>query len=143
MTLLLRLILRTFAIAIGFYFACLCASLTYTFLSGLVRFDDFATYGNLDTSIALMLSTIGLGSQFASIAFFPALVFIAFAELKNISDWLIYTLVSGAIAFLAPFAFFDQGFDFSASLLYVVSAMLGGLIYWLFVGQRAGNWRNK
>lgn len=143
MTQILGLIIRFLGISIGFFFACLVAALVYAFISGLITVGDFDTYNDVEVMIALLLNLVVLTTSFAQLAFVPAFICIIIFEIKRVRDWLYYIVASALIALAV--LFFPQSPDGSASdaLLYIASAMVGGFIYWLFVGQRAGNWQRK
>ncbi len=143
MTQLVHLILRFMGIVFGYFVACLTAAGIYAFLSGLITFQDFETYNDFEVYLALVFSVSALTFQFANIAWIPAFIIILIFELKSIKDWLYYLSASGLIAISILFSPFATPAAEDQALAYIVSAMGGGFIYWLFVGARAGKWRTK
>jgi hypothetical protein len=140
MTQLLRLVFRFFSITVAFFLACVTAALVYAFLSGLIKMQDFAIYSEVETYLALSLNVAILSTEFAQISFVPAYLCIIAFEIKQVRDWLIYLMTGGAISLLAPFIQSNPEFILPKTAYLVASAMAGGLIYWLFCGQRAGHW---
>ena len=140
---LVRLILRFLGIVFGYSFACLCAAGIHAFLSGLVTFQDFVIYDDFEVYLALIFSFSALTFQFASIAWIPAFIIILIFEVKSIRDWLYYLAAAGLVAISILFSPFASISEQDQALAYIVSAMGGGFIYWLFIGARAGNWRDK
>lgn len=142
MSQLFRIFIRLVTISFGFAAGCLTAALAFAFLSGFIRLDDFETYNNVEMGITLTIMLTGLSAKFAQIAFIPAFIAIIVFEIKAIQDWIVYLVLAAAISIIAVLAF-DPGLaDLSKVAIYIASAMAGGFIYWLFVGQRAGKWQN-
>ena len=102
--------------------------------------QDFAIYGEVDTYFVLSLNVAILSTQFAQVSFIPAFLFIIAFEIKQIRDWLIYLMTGGVISLIAPFIQSNPEFILPKTAYLVASAMAGGLMYWLFCGQRAGHW---
>lgn len=140
MTQLIKLVFRFFSITMSFFLACVTAALVYAFLSGLIKLQDFAIYGEVDTYFALSLNVAILSTEFAQVSFVPAFLCIIAFEIKQIRDWLIYLITGGAISLFAPFIQSNPEFILPKTAYLVASAMAGGLIYWLFCGQGAGHW---
>ncbi|WP_162653293.1 hypothetical protein [Lentilitoribacter sp. Alg239-R112] len=143
MSQLIRIFLRFVTITFGFTAACIAAATVYAFLSGLIRQDDFETYGSVELGISLTIMLTGLSAKFAQIAFTPAFIVILIFEIKAIRDWIVYLVSAAIISIVALFAFETEIIDFNRAAIYTVSAIIGGFIYWLFVGQRAGKWRDR
>lgn len=143
MTQLVHLILRFMGIVFGYFVACLTAAGIFAFLSGLITFQDFEIYNDFEVYLALIFSVTALTFQFASIAWIPAFIIILIFEIKSIKDWLYYLSAAGLIAISVLFSPFATTPAQDQALAYIVSAMGGGFIYWLFVGARAGKWRRK
>ena len=84
-------------------------------------------------------------------AFVPALVLIAIAETFDIRSIFYYTIAGAAIGLFAYY-----GSNISAALenttdlppvsfgiqLVAASGIIGGFVYWLAAGRRAGRWKN-
>lgn len=140
MSQLFRIFIRFVTISFGFAAGCLTAALAFAFLSGFIRLDDFEIYNDLGISLTIIL--MGLSAKFAQIAFIPAFIAIIVFEIKAIQDWIVYLVSAAAISIIAILAFNPGLVDLSKAAIYTASAMAGGFIYWLFVGQRAGKWQN-
>lgn len=143
MSQLIRILLRFVAISFGFTAACLTAAIVFAFLSDFIRPDDFETYNNIELGISLAIMLTGISTKFAQIAFIPAFIAIIIFEIKAIRDWIVYLLSAAAISIMALLTFESEFTDYGKVAIYAVSAMAGGFLYWLFVGQRAGKWRNS
>lgn len=125
----------------GFAAGCLSTAIVYALLSGLIRLDDFETYNNIELGTWHVIMLTGLTAKFAQVAFTPAFIAIIIFEIKAIRDWIIYLITAAVISIAALYAFDPELIDLSNAAIYAASAMAGGFIYWLFVGQRAGKWR--
>jgi hypothetical protein len=86
--------------------------------------DYFAAYV---TAVALMTVWIG------AIAFFPALLAIALAEVFAWRSVIYYLLAGGAIGLAADPAFRD-----GHTTVMLASGFVGGFAYWLIAGRLAG-----
>lgn len=141
MSQLIKIFLRFVTVSFGFTAACLSAAIVFAFLSGFIKPDDFETYNNFELGISLTIMLTGLSAKFAQIAFIPAFFAIIIFEIKAIQDWIVYLISAAVISMIAIFTFEPEFFEFNRAAIYAASAMAGGFIYWLFVGQRAGKWR--
>lgn len=127
--------------ALGFGAAAFVASL-------FINLADIPSPADLDRSEfgrELVLSAIG--TVFVGyLAFVPACIAIAIAELLGRRDWLFHALGGGAVALAAaimragasgtvPFA------DASQLAILVAAGLLAGLAYWLVAGRRSGLWQ--
>jgi hypothetical protein len=86
------------------------------------------------------------------VAFVPALVLIAIAETFDIRSIFYYTIAGAAIGLFAYY-----GSNISVALenttdlppvsfglqLVAASGIIGGFVYWLFAGRKAGLWKNS
>lgn len=142
MSQLIRIFVRFVAVSLGFTAGCLSTAIVFAFLSGLIRLDDFETYDSIELGISLTIMLTGLTAKFAQIAFMPAFIAIIIFEIKAVRDWIIYLISAAVISIAALYAFDPELIDLSNAAIYAASAMAGGFIYWLFVGQRAGKWRD-
>jgi len=146
---ILRLLVRMFAIAFGFFTGCLGAGLAYAFLARLVVPEDFGRFSELEITVTLAIGVLGVASLFARAALLPAIIIIAIFEFWRRRDWLSYALAGGTIALAAtsvPLAIrINAGTAASnepAQLIaiHVACGIIGASIYWLFVGRNAGRW---
>ncbi len=142
---ILRLLVRMFAIAFGFFAGCLTAGLAYAFLARLIRPEDFGRFNDLELTVTLVVSVLGVASLFARAALLPAFVIIAIFEFWRRRDWLSHALAGGAIALAA--ASMPLAIESAASMeparlfaVHVTCGIIGASIYWLFTGRNAGRW---
>lgn len=142
---ILRLLVRMFAIAFGFFAGCLAAGLAYAFLARLIRPEDFGRFDEVELTVTLVVGVLGVASLFARAALLPAFVIIAIFEFWRRRDWLSHALAGGAIALVAasmPLASGTAASIEPAQLIaiHVACGIIGASIYWLFVGRNAGRW---
>ena len=144
---ILRLIVRMFAIALGFFAGCLGAGLTYAFLARLVVPEDFGRFSELELTVTLVIGVFGVASLFARAVLLPAFAVIAVFEFLRRRDWLSYALAGGIIALAAsslPIATVTTtGTAAEPSWMLAIHAacgIIGASIYWLLTGRSAGRW---
>ncbi|PHR17704.1 MAG: hypothetical protein COA37_21975 [Hoeflea sp.] len=142
---ILRLLVRMFAIAFGFFIGCLAAGLAYAFLARLIRPEDFGRFSDVELTVTLVIGLIGVASLFARAALLPAFIIIAIFEFWRRRDWLSHALAGGAIALAAasmPFATGSAASIEPTQLIAIHAAcgIIGASIYWLFAGRNAGRW---
>ncbi|WP_340159232.1 hypothetical protein [uncultured Hoeflea sp.] len=142
---ILRLLVRMFAIAFGFFIGCLAAGLAYAFLARLIRPEDFGRFSEVELTVTLVVGVVGVASLFARAALLPAFIIIAIFEFWRRRDWLSHALAGGAIALAAasmPFATGSAASIEPAQLIAIHAAcgIIGASIYWLFAGRNAGRW---
>lgn len=146
---ILRLLVRMFSIAFGFFAGCLAAGLAYAFLARLVVPEDFGRYSELELTVTLAIGVLGVASLFARAALLPAFVIIAIFEFWRRRDWLSYALAGGAIALAATSVPLAMRINSESAVssepaqliaIHVACAIIGASIYWLFVGRNAGRW---
>lgn len=146
---ILRLLVRMFAIAFGFFAGCLAAGLAYAFLARLVVPEDFGRFSDLELTVTLVIGVVGVASLFARAILLPALVIIAIFEFWRRRDWLSHALAGGALALAAA------GVPLAASVasgsatpiepmqmiaIRTACAIIGASVYWLIAGRNAGRW---
>lgn len=146
---ILRLLVRMFAIAFGFFAGCLAAGLAYAFLARLVVPDDFGRIDEVELTVTLVFGVIGVSSLFARAALLPALVIISAFEFLQRRDWLSHALAGGAIALVAaglPLAtgiYSGNGETVQPGQMIAIRTacgIIGASIYWLVAGRNAGRW---
>lgn len=146
---ILRLIVRMFAIALGFFAGCLAAGLAYAFLARLVVPEDFGRFNELELTVTLVIGVFGVASLFARAVLLPAFALIAVFEFWRRRDWLSYALAGGVIALAAsslPITTATNSAAASAAepswmiAIHTACGIIGASIYWLFTGRNAGRW---
>jgi len=146
---ILRLLVRMFVIAFGFFAGCLAAGLAYAFLARLVVPEDFGRFSDLELTVTLVVGVVGVASLFARAVLLPALVIIAIFEFWRRRDWLSYALAGAAVALaaaglpLATGVYQGGGGAVEPAQMIAIRtacAIIGASIYWLFAGCNAGRW---
>ena len=144
---ILRLIIRMFAVALGFFAGCLSAGLAYAFLARLVVPEDFGRFSELELTVTLVIGVFGVASLFARAVLLPAFAVIAVFEFWRRRDWLSYALAGGIIALAASSlpitTVTNAGAAAEPSWMLAIHAacgIIGASIYWLFTGRSAGRW---
>ena len=144
---ILRLLVRLFAIAFGFFIGCLAAGLAYAFLGRLIRPEDFGRFSEFELTVTLVVGVVGVASLFARAALVPAFVIISIFEFWRRRDWLSHALAGGAIALAATGMPLATGTDTASSIepaqliaIHIACGIIGASIYWLFAGRNAGRW---
>lgn len=145
---ILRLIVRMFAAALGFFAGCLAAGLAYAFLARLVVPEDFGRFSELELTVTLVIGVFGVASLFARAVLLPAFAVIAVFEFWRRRDWLSYALAGGIIALAASSLTVTTGTNSTAAAaesswmiaVHMACGIIGASIYWLFTGRNAGRW---
>ena len=144
---ILRLLVRMFAIALGFFAGCLAAGLAYAFLARLVVPEDFGRFSELELTVTLVIGVFGVASLFARAVLLPTFAVIAVFEFLRQRDWLSYALAGGIIALAAsslPISTVATTGTAAAAepswmlAIHAACGIIGGSIYWLFTGRNAG-----
>lgn len=137
-----RLILRFLAIAFGYFVAALFAGISYVFLTGIVRPEDFGAIDPAELTFTLIVSTIGVASIMGRAALLPALVIIAAFEFFKRRDWLSHALAGGVIGAGLGAGAYADGADFAASRLaiHMACGIIAASVYWFLIGRNAGYW---
>lgn len=145
----MRLFIRMFAIAFGFFAGCLAAGLSYVFLAKLIVPGDFGRLGDLEVTVTLLFGVAGVASLFARAALVPAMAIIAAFEFLKWRDWLSHA-IAGAVLALALTSFpllqagtgvQTTGYDPVAMIaIRVACAIIGASTYWLVAGRNSGRW---
>ncbi|MDP2731639.1 MAG: hypothetical protein Q8O63_00780 [Hoeflea sp.] len=146
---ILRLLVRMFVIAFGFFAGCLAAGLAYAFLARLVVPEDFGRFSDLELTVTLVIGVFGVASLFARAALLPAFIIIAIFEFWRRRDWLSHALAGGGIALATASVPLATGIGSGAAMpgepaqliaIHVACGIIGASVYWLFCGRNAGRW---
>lgn len=144
---ILRLIVRMFAVALGFFSACLAAGLAYAFLARLVVPEDFGRFSELELTVTLVIGVFGVASLFARAVLLPAFAVIAVFEFWRRRDWLSYALAGGIIALAASGMPLTTPTSTGAAAepswmlaIHTACGIIGASVYWLLTGRNAGRW---
>jgi hypothetical protein len=143
---ILRLIARMFAVALGFFAACIAAGAAFVFLARLVVPSDFGRIDELELTVALVVGILGVSSLFARAMLLPALAVIAVFEFLRLRDWLSHALAGGLLALaaatlpLADTAAANAGNPAWDIAIRVACGIIGATLYWMVAGRNAGRW---
>jgi hypothetical protein len=143
---ILRLIARMFAVALGFFAACIAAGAAFMFLARLVVPSDFGRIDELELTVALVVGILGVSSLFARAMLLPALAVIAVFEFLRLRDWLSHALAGGLLALaaatlpLADTAAANAGNPAWDIAIRVACGIIGATLYWMVAGRNAGRW---
>jgi len=146
---LLLILGRFFMILVGYVAAALAASAFLNLL--LIGMLDIPAEVLPDAIRGSSIVAVPFIAMFVAwLAFTPALVFIAIAELSGKRDWLFHAIGGGVVAAVVTAGYFWQSSgpgDWSAgnpiiALALVGSGLVGGIAYWAVAGRMAGGWRS-
>lgn len=144
------LILRIIMILIGFFFAVMAAGMFLSF--GLVSeyFAEFFADVDQSTSfegVSIFMVGIYMGLHVGASAFFPTMVIVAIAELMRWRGLITNLLLGGLCALFVGVirSTFGNSQTLSENTLIILLAtgFIGGFVYWLFAGRKAGAWMEK
>ena len=137
-------------VLIGYTFAVIAAGMFLSF--GLLSeyFAEFFADMNQSAhfeSASIVVIGIYMGLHAAGSSFFPAMVFIAIAELMRWRGMIINLVLGGLCAlFVGVMSFaIGSGQTLSESTLIILLAtgFIAGFVYWIFAGRKAGVWMEK
>lgn len=134
--------MRTFSrVLTGFIFAMLAAAMTQV----LFAFPPTVTGDVAAWAQQAGIWILAAATHIAIFSFLFALLAIAFAEWQGVSNWVYYLLTGMTIAiggFFAQYAAENASqptiFNNYALVAFVTAGSIGGLVYWLAAGRRAG-----
>lgn len=141
---------RIFMMMIGYWLACIAASLVLalgTFGPQWGMF--FASFGlRPPEQSAAEWIVVGIGALVISIVgFLPALLAIVIAEGFALRSVIVYGVIGGALALALAFGLDFAGYIGPADVdvvrereVFAAAGIAGGLVYWLFAGRKAGIW---
>lgn len=137
----LSLIFRIIIILIAYVAAVLSATL---FLAALVAggFQPQSDQEVMGLSAGMIVAVPVMSSLFGYYSFVPAMVLVCVSEVLGRRDWLFHALGGAFVALLVmvwrwshePGSALDSGIASAA----VAAGIVGGWIYWLIAGRRAG-----
>lgn len=143
----MALIWRLMVIAFAFLVASLAAGIVLTVAVLFPAWSNFVA-GNPDDGMMALVLTFGV-IFVSGFALLPALIAIAIAEGLNIRSALYYAFAGAVVGFVIYVSL--GGVDFAAlgvngatrreSEIMIGAGIVAGLVYWLFAGRHAGQWR--
>jgi hypothetical protein len=137
---------RILMMIVGYFLACVAASLILTIGTLTPEWDDLTSLG---MQSATLWSVVVVGATaIAVIAMLPALLVIALAEGFGWRSVVVYGVLGGVLALALSYGLDFAGYagdpdSYLAREREVIAAsgIAGGLVYWLFAGRRAGSAR--
>jgi hypothetical protein len=148
MTALFRIVMMF----VGYVWACIAASLVLTLGTLTPEWNSFFDALGLQSAhaqSAAMWTVVGLGAAIIFVVgFLPSLLAIALAEGLALRSVVVYGVIGGALTLAATYGldFFRDvappGSDLAHEReVFAAAGIAGGLVYWLFAGRRAGQWK--
>jgi hypothetical protein len=148
MTALFRIVMMF----VGYVWACIAASLVLTLGTLTLEWNSFFDALGLQSAhaqSAAMWTVVGLGAAVIFVVgFLPSLLAIALAEGLALRSIVVYGVIGGALTLAAAYGldFFRDVAPLGSDLarereVFAAAGIAGGLVYWLFAGRRAGQWK--
>jgi len=147
MSLFGNLIIRAIAVLIGYTLAMIATGIFLSFglFTESVRgfFEGMPNAGQLENGSIIF---IGIYVSFAAarLAFFPAVITIAIAELMRWRGLTVNLVLGGLCALFAGLTRYPIGTAARPSdttlIILLACGFIGGFVYWLIAGRRAGSW---
>jgi len=142
----MAIILRILVVMVGYFLACVVASIVLTIGTLTPQWDDLSPLG---LPSVVLWSVVGVDTAFiAAIATPPALLVIALAEGFAWRSVLVYAVLGGVLALSLSYGLDFAGYagEPGSSLareheVIAAAGIAGGFIYWLLAGRRAGSWK--
>jgi hypothetical protein len=139
-------LVRIFVMIVGYFLACVAASIILTIGTLTPEWDDLTAAG-FQSGAMWVVILVG-ATAIAAIAMVPSLLVIALAEGFGWRSILIYGALGGVLALSLSYGLDFAGYvgdpdSFLAREREVLAAagISGGFVYWLFAGRRAGVWK--
>ncbi|MFK5979899.1 MAG: hypothetical protein QM488_13535 [Rhizobiaceae bacterium] len=137
-------------ILIGFTFAVIAAGMFLSF--GLVSeyfaefFADVDPSNNIE-GVSIFMVGLYMGAHAGGASFFPAVVIIAIAEIMRWKGMIINLLLGGLcsvfVGVIGSSIGNAQTLSESTLIILLATGFIGGFIYWLIAGRKAGAWMEK
>src|SRR5580698_5663271 len=139
-------LVRIFVMIVGYFLACVAASIILTIGTLTPEWDDLTAAG-FQSGAMWVVILVG-ATAIAAIAMVPSLLVIALAEGFGWRSILIYGVLGGVLALSLSY-----GLDFAGYVgdpdsylarereVLAASGIVGGFVYWLIAGRRAGSWQ--
>ena len=144
MTRLFGVLLRLFAILVGYSLAILTA----VFFIHLLAWESLGFGSGTEDPVAQWATVISvlLSTLFISYyAFLPSALLITISEVQAIRSWLYFALSGGAVALsvvvLRAMDRTAEGAVVPVDAVTIAAGLAGGIAYWLIAGRGAGMWR--
>src|ERR1700722_3433225 len=137
---------RIFLVMVGYLLACIAASAILTIGTLTPEWDDLVAAG-FNSTTAWIVILVG-ASVIAAIAMVPSLLLIALTEGFGWRSILVYGVLGAGLALALSYGLDFAGYvgdpdSFLAREREVLAAsgIVGGFVYWLIAGRRAGSWQ--
>jgi hypothetical protein len=142
----MNVVARIFLVIVGYFLACIAASVILTIGTLTPEWDDLVAAG-FNSAAAWAVILVG-ASVIAAIAMVPSLLMIALAEGFAWRSIVIYGVLGGLLALVLSYGLDFGGYVSDPDSFLVrerevlaASGIVGGFVYWLIAGRRAGSWQ--
>jgi hypothetical protein len=140
------IVARIFLVIFAYFLACIAASAILTIGTLTPEWDDLVAAG-FNSTTAWIVILVG-ASVIAAIAIVPSLLLIALTEGFGWRSILVYGVLGAGLALALSYGLDFAGYvgdpdSFLAREREVLAAsgIVGGFVYWLIAGRRAGSWQ--
>jgi hypothetical protein len=142
----MTIVARIFLVIFAYFLACIAASAILTIGTLTPEWDDLVAAG-FNSTTAWIVIIVG-ASVIAAIAMVPSLLLIALTEGFGWRSILVYGVLGAGLALALSYGLDFAGYvgdpdSFLAREREVLAAsgIVGGFVYWLIAGRRAGSWQ--
>jgi hypothetical protein len=142
----MTIVARIFLVIFAYFLACIAASAILTIGTLTPEWDDLVAAG-FNSTTAWIVILVG-ASVIAAIAIVPSLLLIALTEGFGWRSILVYGVLGAGLALALSYGLDFAGYvgdpdSFLAREREVLAAsgIVGGFVYWLIAGRRAGSWQ--
>jgi hypothetical protein len=142
----MTIVVRIFLVIFAYFLACIAASAILTIGTLTPEWDDLVAAG-FNSTTAWIVILVG-ASVIAAIAIVPSLLLIALTEGFGWRSILVYGVLGAGLALALSYGLDFAGYvgdpdSFLAREREVLAAsgIVGGFVYWLIAGRRAGSWQ--
>jgi hypothetical protein len=142
----MTIVARIFLVIFAYFLACIAASAILTIGTLTPEWDDLVAAG-FNSTTAWIVILVG-ASVIAAIAMVPSLLLIALTEGFGWRSILVYGVLGAGLALALSYGLDFAGYvgdpdSFLAREREVLAAsgIVGGFVYWLIAGRRAGSWQ--
>jgi hypothetical protein len=142
----MTIVARIFLVIFAYFLACIAASAILTIGTLTPEWDDLVAAG-FNSAAAWAVILVG-ALAIAAIAMVPSLLLIAITEGLGWRSILVYGVLGAGLALALSYGLDFAGYvgdpdSFLAREREVLAAsgIVGGFVYWLIAGRRAGSWQ--
>ena len=144
MAVLARIVVVIFA----YLLACSAASIVFAIGILMPDLDDSALFASRDDALGIVIALTAI--LFAFLALLPALLVIVLGEGFALRSSMLYAVLGGAVVLSVIYSLNAAGYvggldvsDGHTREVLAATGIIGGLVYWLFAGRKAGLWKQS